>query len=803
MEQLTWNTKTIFGKIIRAKVKTEIEDVLDFSNLIMAFENNENRELFAIELNNIKKNDTTYVSINTELFEGDFIIFRKNNNIDITYNLSGLPINSSGNIVFYLNDPENPKEPDKPKETPPKKKELGDVFTESSISVLTDDFEEQVMKSNKHVLLLLYAPWCGWCKRIAPDFIKTNENLKTNSEVKVMVVDATKHKIDHPNVNIVGFPMVILFKKNDKANPVEYNGNRSSDDMVNFVNTQISEIQKEPDKPKETPPKKKELGDVFTESSISVLTDDFEEQVMKSNKHVLLLLYAPWCGWCKRIAPDFIKTNENLKTNSEVKVMVVDATKHKIDHPNVNIVGFPMVILFKKNDKANPVEYNGNRSSDDMVNFVNTQISEIQKEPDKPKETPPKKKELGDVFTESSISVLTDDFEEQVMKSNKHVLLLLYAPWCGWCKRIAPDFIKTNENLKTNSEVKVMVVDATKHKIDHPNVNIVGFPMVILFKKNDKANPLEYNGNRSSDDMVNFVNKEIAKKVPEVRLFKPLDKAELKKACNLYINNKKTAVKQFGKIETWDTSYITDMSNLFSEYKDFNENISKWNTSNVTDMKGMFYNATNFNRNLNNWDVSKVKNMSNLFGFAEAFNHSIDKWNVKNVTTMEAMFNNAKKFAQNISNWNVSQVTAMNHMFYNALKFNSPINKWDVSQVTTMKAMFYNAVNFNKPLIDWDVSQVTDMEGMFTSAKKFNQSINTWKVYNVTNMNTMFYLATNFNYSIDKWDVSRVKTMDYMFMHAEKFNQNVANWNINNVTSMIQIFEGTNNLNNNNKFRMV
>ena len=156
-------------------------------------------------------------------------------------------------------------------------------------------------------LLLMYAPWCGWCKRIAPDFIKATQELQSNSEVELMVVDATQHQINHPKVQLQGFPTVILFKKDDKSNPTEYSGDRSAGDMVNFVNTQVGG---KAEAPKEEPPKEKELGEVFAESPTSVLTDDFEARVMQSNKHVLLLMYAPWCGWCKRIAPDFIKATQ-------------------------------------------------------------------------------------------------------------------------------------------------------------------------------------------------------------------------------------------------------------------------------------------------------------------------------------------------------------------------------------------------------------------------------------------------------------------------------------------------------------
>ena len=36
------------------------------------------------------------------------------------------------------------------------------------------------------------------------------------------------------------------------------------------------------------------------------------------------------------------------------------------------------------------------------------------------------------------------------------------------------------------------------------------------------------------------------------------------------------------------------MNNLFYEFKDFNENLSKWDVSNVTNMENMFNGCRNF-----------------------------------------------------------------------------------------------------------------------------------------------------------------------------------------------------------------
>ena len=81
------------------------------------------------------------------------------------------------------------------------------------------------------------------------------------------------------------------------------------------------------------------------------------------------------------------------------------------------------------------------------------------------------------------------------------------------------------------------------------------------------------------------------------------------------------------------TSHLTDMSYLFSENSDFNQDISCWDVSNVTDMEGMFYLASSFNHSLNSWDVSKVENMERMFAKATSFVGNISDWDVDNVYT--------------------------------------------------------------------------------------------------------------------------------------------------------------------------
>jgi len=249
------------------------------------------------------------------------------------------------------------------------------------------------------------------------------------------------------------------------------------------------------------------------------------------------------------------------------------------------------------------------------------------------------------------------------------------------------------------------------------------------------------------------------------------------------------------------TSLVTDMSEMFRELRNFNQDIGNWDVSSVEDMSGMFLLARDFNQDIGDWNVSNVTNMSGMFGgmFGYAFNQDIGNWDVSNVTNMSELFLEARNFNQDIGNWDVSSVTDMSSMFYRAISFNQDIGNWDVGNVTDMSGMFTGLLScgeycsyrssFNQDLGSWDVSSVTNMSRMFESASKFNQDIGIWDVSNVTDMSRMFEGTRSFNQDIGNWGVSSVTNMSRMF-RSSIFNQEIGSWDVGSVTDMSGMFSG-------------
>ena len=99
-------------------------------------------------------------------------------------------------------------------------------------------------------------------------------------------------------------------------------------------------------------------------------------------------------------------------------------------------------------------------------------------------------------------------------------------------------------------------------------------------------------------------------------IFTPRTTQELRDAVRRRTQNDREGL---GNISDWDTSNITDMSQLFNFNWEFNEDISRWDVSNVIYMFCMFYEAEAFNQPIGSWNVSNVTTMGNMFTGATPF----------------------------------------------------------------------------------------------------------------------------------------------------------------------------------------
>jgi hypothetical protein len=105
------------------------------------------------------------------------------------------------------------------------------LSSESSSKQKSEDNNQKNKKSNTK-LSVYYTNWCGYSQRFNKDLDDGLENAINKLNVPVERVDCEKNKNLCESLGIPGYPTVLLHKE-DKI--IQYNGDRSKTDLLNFV----------------------------------------------------------------------------------------------------------------------------------------------------------------------------------------------------------------------------------------------------------------------------------------------------------------------------------------------------------------------------------------------------------------------------------------------------------------------------------------------------------------------------------------------------------------------------------------
>ncbi|CAI6349930.1 unnamed protein product [Macrosiphum euphorbiae] len=107
------------------------------------------------------------------------------------------------------------------------------VESDEGVLVLTKDNFQSIVSSSEYLLVKFYAPWCGHCKQLAPEYANAAQHLAQNElSVKLGKVDATIESDLAEQFGIRGYPTLKFFKS---GKPIDYSGGRTKDEIIQWV----------------------------------------------------------------------------------------------------------------------------------------------------------------------------------------------------------------------------------------------------------------------------------------------------------------------------------------------------------------------------------------------------------------------------------------------------------------------------------------------------------------------------------------------------------------------------------------
>ncbi|KAG6460363.1 protein disulfide-isomerase A6 homolog [Manduca sexta] len=252
---------------------------------------------------------------------------------------------------------------------------------------------------------------------------------------------------------------------------------------------------------------------------VELTPSNFDRLVTNSDEVWIVEFFAPWCGHCKNLVPEYKKAARALK--GIVKVGAVDADNHKSLSQKYGVTGFPTIKIFT-GSKHTP--YQGQRTAEAFVDAA------LKAAKERAYDNLGKKPSGGS--DKSDVIELTDsNFKELVLDSEDLWLVEFFAPWCGHCKNLEPHWAKAATELK--GKVKVGALDATVHQAMAARYQVQGYPTIKMFPAGKKTSDSveDYNGGRTASDIVAWAMDKVAENVPAPEIVQVIDE-ETMKACS-------------------------------------------------------------------------------------------------------------------------------------------------------------------------------------------------------------------------------------------------------------------------------
>ncbi|MGH0116249.1 UNVERIFIED_CONTAM: hypothetical protein FKN15_000176 [Acipenser sinensis] len=309
----------------------------------------------------------------------------------------------------------------------------------ASAHVVTLGPETFPNKEKEPWLVDFFAPWCPPCRALLPELRKASKHLF--GQLKFGTLDCTVHTELCSVYNIQAYPTTVIF---NQSSIHEYDGHHSADGILEFIE------------------------DLVNPSVVTFNPDTFDELVKnrKTGESWLMDFYAPWCGPCQALLPEWKRMARLL--SGIINVGSVDCQKYPSLCQRESVHAYPEIRFYL------PKSQNGD---------------EYQTLP------------------RSSVDLTPEDFNKKVLNGGDHWVIDFYAPWCGPCQNFAPEFELLARSVK--GRVKAGKVDCQAYPQTCQGAGIKAYPTVRMYPhlgEKKKSAEGEYINSREATVIADLLN---------------------------------------------------------------------------------------------------------------------------------------------------------------------------------------------------------------------------------------------------------------------------------------------------------
>ncbi|KAK8967382.1 Protein disulfide isomerase-like 1-4 [Platanthera guangdongensis] len=113
---------------------------------------------------------------------------------------------------------------------------------------------------------------------------------------------------------------------------------------------------------------------------------------------------------------------------------------------------------------------------------------------------------------EKDVFVLTGGNFSEFIQNNTHVMVEFYAPWCGHCQALAPEYAAAATELVSDGVALAKVQATDEIELSH-KYDVHGFPTIYFFVDGDHK---PYTGQRNKDAIVTWIKKKVGPAVQNI-----------------------------------------------------------------------------------------------------------------------------------------------------------------------------------------------------------------------------------------------------------------------------------------------